>query len=518
MKSQVLSFSENYGGIVGKTRSVCPECLTLVDAEIVKKDVKILLVKVCKEHGLFVDTYFSSAEDYQRFSRYGHLGDGLDNPNTSASKGCPFDCGICENHKSATVLANIDLTNRCNLSCPICFATAEKSGYLYEPSLEQIRMMLRKLREEKPVPCFAVQFAGGEPTIRKDLPDIINMARDMGFSYVQIATNGMRLAQSKEYCEELRKTILATVYLQFDGVTPEPYFKTRGFNALPYKLKALDNMRKTGLNNVVLVPTLVKGVNDGQVADIIDFGLKNIDIVRGVNFQPVSFTGRIDRSKLKEERITIPDLLELVEKQTDGILKKSDFYPVPSVEPISRLVEAWSGNPQVKLTCHPHCGCATYVIYHKGEMLPITRFIDVDGLLKALDSLSEEASKSGFNRAKLMKQLLIEAPRHIKRLDVPIKVDMIRLLKRFLAGDHAGALCEFHNNAFFIGTMHFQDAYNLDLERLQRCAIHYATPDGRVIPFCSYNIFYRDAVQRKFARENVMHESDTDKPAGEPGL
>jgi uncharacterized radical SAM superfamily Fe-S cluster-containing enzyme len=512
MKSDAL-FSGKYGEVIGKTRSICPECLTPIDAEIVKKDERILLVKVCGEHGVFVDTYFSSAEDYQRFSRYGHLGDGLDNPNTSATKGCPLDCGLCENHKSATVLANIDLTNRCNLSCPICFATAEKSGYLYEPSLEQIGMMLRRLREEKPLPCFAVQFAGGEPTLREDLPEIIEMAIAMGFSYVQLATNGMKFARSEEYCRKIRKTSLATVYLQFDGITPEPYLKTRGFNALPYKLKAIENMRKTGLNNVVLVPTLVKGVNDGQVADIIDFGLKNIDIVRGVNFQPVSFTGRIDRSKLKEERITIPDFLELVEKQTGGAIKKSDFYTVPSMEPISRLIEAWTGEPQVKLTCHPHCGCATYVLYDKGEVLPITKLIDVDGLLNTLDSLGQEARKPGFSRINMIKKLLVDTPRHIKRLDVPVNVDIVNLLKKFIAGDYAGALCEFHNNAFFIGAMHFQDPYNLDLERLQRCAIHYATPDGRIIPFCSYNIFYRDAVQRKFAEEKVRHESDTYKPS-----
>ncbi len=115
-----------------------------------------------------------------------------------SQKGCPFDCGICSNHLTGTLLANIDLTNRCNMACPICFADA--GGRVYEPTLDQVRAMMQVLRSEEPVPCPAVQFSGGEPTVRDDLPEIVAMAKQMGFSQIQLATNGLRLAASLDLC------------------------------------------------------------------------------------------------------------------------------------------------------------------------------------------------------------------------------------------------------------------------------------------------------------------------------
>ena len=219
-----------------------------------KQGDRVVIVKKCKSHGEFSDVYFSDSDIYDRFEKFEAEGASLSNPMTKQAKGCPYDCGLCPNHKTQTLLANIDLTNRCNFSCPICFANASKSGYVYEPTMEQIKGMMQMLRSEKPVPCYAVQFAGGEPTLRKELPEIIKMAHEMGFIQIQIATNGMKFAQSKDYCRSLQETPLSTVYLQFDGVTEAPYLKSRGFNALPFKLKAIRNMRETGLHNVVLVP------------------------------------------------------------------------------------------------------------------------------------------------------------------------------------------------------------------------------------------------------------------------
>jgi uncharacterized radical SAM superfamily Fe-S cluster-containing enzyme len=485
--------------VLGQTRSICPVCYSVIDARIIKNGGKVLLVKECAEHGEFSDVYYSDFKVYDRFSRYDYEGYGLLNPNTKSERGCPLDCGLCERHKTSTLLGNIDLTNRCNLSCPICFATAEKSGYLYEPTMDQIKLMLGALRAEKPVPCFAVQFSGGEPTLRKDLPDIINLAQSMGFSYIQLATNGMVLAKDLDYCRELKKTVLATIYLQFDGVTPEPYMTTRGFNALPYKLKALENMRNTGLNNVMLVPTLVKGVNDAQVGDIINFGLKNNDIIRGVNFQPVSFTGRIDRSELQRQRLTITDFTKLVEEQTGGAITEKDFYPVPCVVPFSKILEVFRGSPQTSLTCHPHCGCATYVYYDKGEMIPITKILDVDKLLSGLDRAYMRAERSAFKKADVMVSILEMLPGIALSASKAINLDIIEILKAIVTGNVEEPLGEFHTKFFMIGAMHFQDAYNFDVNRVQRCGIHYAVPDGRVIPFCSFNILYRDELQRKFA-------------------
>jgi len=459
---------------------------------------------------------------YDRFEEYRARGSGVSNPNMSARHGCPYDCGLCPNHKTPTLLANIDLTNRCNFACPLCFANASKSGYVYEPTMEQVRNMLQMLRDEKPVRCYAVQFAGGEPTLRKELPEIISMAKEMGFIQIMIATNGMKMAQSKGYCRELRKSPLSTIYLQFDGVTEEPFIKLRGFNALPYKLKAIEHMRETGLNNVVLVPTVVKGVNDMQAADIIRFAARNVDMVRGVDFQPVSFAGRVGTEELKRGRITIPDLLGMLDDQSGGELTKDDFFPCPVVSPLSDLMEAWTNQPQVKFTVHPHCGAATYVfVDKKGGLLPVTRFVDVKGMMGTIEKIATECKGNRLSKVLIAEKLLSQAPRYVDRSKMPENIDIMKLLSSFLkGGDPVKVLADFHYGSLLIGAMHFMDPYNMDLERVQSCGIHYATPDGRVIPFCTYNTLYREEVERKFARQAAsrnLSSSSTDGPAV-PGL
>jgi uncharacterized radical SAM superfamily Fe-S cluster-containing enzyme len=491
------------GIITRLTRSICPECLAVVDATIERKDGRVLIVKTCKVHGTFSDVYYSDSRLFDVYEKYRTEGSGLDNPMTEKRHGCPYDCGICPDHKTSTILANIDLTNRCNFSCPLCFANAKRSGYVYEPTIEQVRRMLEMLRNEKPVPCYAVQFAGGEPTLREDLPEIINMAKGMGFFEIMIATNGMKLARSKEYCVELKKTPLSTIYFQFDGVTEAPYMKLRGFNALPYKLKALQNMREARLNNVVFVPTLVKGVNSGQVADIIRLAAKNVDIVRGVNFQPVSFSGRVDTEELKNGRITIPDLLDLLEEQSNGEIVKSDFFPCPVVAPMSDILEAWTHQPQIKFTVHPHCGVATYMfVDDRGGLLPITRFVDVDGLMETVERVSQECRGSKYSKVFIVEKLIREASKCVDRAKMPESVDIPKILLAFVrSGDPVNVLSKFHYKALLVSAMHFMDPYNMDLERVQRCGIHYATPDGRVIPFCNYNMLYRREIEKKFARQ-----------------
>ncbi|WP_174591255.1 tetraether lipid synthase Tes [Methanocella conradii] len=491
---------------MSKTKSICPVCHDVIDASVEKEDGQVLITKTCKDHGTFNDVYFSDAKVYDNYEKFRSMGNGLANPMTKTVKGCPYDCGLCPNHKTPTILANIDLTNRCNLSCPLCFANARKSGYVYEPTIDQVRHMLEVLRSEKPVPCYAVQFAGGEPTMRSDLPEIITMARQMGFFQIMIATNGMKFAQSKDYCRELRKTPLSTTYLQFDGVTEEPYIKLRGFNAMPYKLKALENMREAGLNNVVLVPSLVKGVNDAQVADIIRFAAKNVDMVRGVNFQPVSFTGRVDTEELKRGRITIPDFLAMLEEQSNGEIVKSDFFPCPAVAPMSDLMEAWTHMPQVKFTIHPHCGTATYVfVDKKGGLLPITRFVDVAGLMGAVERISNECKDSKHSKVLLAEKLVREVPRYVDMAKMPEGVNIPKILVAFVkSGDPVKVLSEFHYKSMLVSAMHFMDPYNMDLARVQSCGIHYAIPDGRVVPFCTYNTLYRSEVEKKFARQAVV--------------
>ncbi len=495
---------------IGRTRSVCPECMSVIDAMLVRKDNKVLMIKDCPDHGQFTDMYFSDAGIYERFARFRDSGASLTNPMTAETRGCPMDCGICPNHRTQTLLANIDVTNRCNMHCPICFANSERSGYVYEPTKEEIREMMARLRAEKPVACYAVQFAGGEPTVRDDLPELIEMAKQMGFIQAQIATNGVRMSQSKEYCEQLKRTLISTIYLQFDGITPEPYLAARGFNALPMKHKAIANARAVRLGGIVLVPTLVKGVNDQQIFDIVQYGADNIDVVRGVNFQPVSFTGRIDRSELQRQRITIPDFMEAIEKQSGGMVTREDFFPVTCISAISDLMEAWANEPMVTFSVHPHCGAATYVFKEKGELLPVTRFVDVESMMEYLKKIGEKyrsSAGSRLTRFMVAERVVRALPKFVDTSKAPEGVDMIRVMKSFVKGGVGEALVGFHERSMLIGAMHFMDPYNFDLDRVQSCGIHYATPDGRVVPFCTYNMLYREDVEKKFARPAVKRDS-----------
>ncbi len=487
-----------------KTKSLCPQCLKVVDAEVYEKDGKILMKKSCEEHGEFDDIYWSDADLYDKFALWG----GKDNEGsegiqiTERDKGCPFDCGLCPEHKSATMLALIDLTNRCNQRCPICFANSAVAGYLYEPTMKQLEEMMKLLRSEVP-PCPAIQFAGGEPTLRENFVEIVRMARNFGFSHIQVATNGIAMAKSVEFCHELKEAGLHTVYLQFDGVTEEPYKILRGYPALKTKLKAIENCWAGEIKSVVLVPTLMKGVNDDQMGGMVRFAAKNLHIIKGVNVQPISFEGRVDESERKKGRITIPDSIKLLEEQTDGEIPRESFYPVPFVLPISYFVEAWKDIPQLKFTVHPHCGAATYVFVEHGKFIPITEFIDVEGFMEFLKDASTEMTRSKLGKIRAVAGFVSALRKFIDKDKMPKGLD--DTLEGVLRTGDREAIAEFHRKALFIGIMHFQDAYNYDLERVKRCGIHYATPDGRVIPFCTYNAIHRPLVEKAFS--TPLHET-----------
>jgi len=348
--------------------------------------------------------------------------------------------------------------------------------------------MLENLRRNDPVPATALQFSGGEPTVRGDLFELIRMAKELGFRHVEVNTNGLRLAQSVDYCRGLMEAGMSTVYLQFDGVTSDVYEFTRGCDLLDVKMKAIENCRRAGIDSVVLVVTLVKGVNDHQVGDIIRFAVQNFDVVRCVNVQPVSLCGRIPEGEREKMRITIPDFMKLCEEQTDGKIKVSDFYPVPTVVPIARAVGALKKRRYVEFTAHPHCGMATYVFVEGGEMVPITRYGDVEKFMRAMGKVYEEAVKGREKRAKLR---LVGALRHVRW----------GFLRRYVwpilkTGTYE-ALGRLHMRMLMVSAMHFMDPYNFDLERVQRCCIHYAVPDGRIIPFCTMNSIHRSKVEER---------------------
>ncbi|PMB74190.1 radical SAM protein, partial [Candidatus Bathyarchaeota archaeon] len=305
--------------------SVCPECLNKIPMRIYEENGVIFLEKTCPKHGKFEDVYWGDAELFKWFysdwynAKY--AGTGLENPHTKTAKGCPYDCGLCTQHKSHTVLGIIDVTNRCNMACPVCFAYAGAVNYVYEPIYEQIVDMIKLLRGNKPWACNALQFSGGEPTIRNDLPQLIAEAKKAGITHVEVNTNGLRLAEDLDYFKKLLDAGLSTLYLQFDGLREEIYKKTRARTDLVQKKqKVLENARKIGLDSIVLVVTLARGVNDKDLGDIVRYAIENHDVVRCVNIQPISMAGRARKDEMRKMRITVPDTIKLIEEQTNGVV------------------------------------------------------------------------------------------------------------------------------------------------------------------------------------------------------
>ena len=351
--------------------------------------------------------------------------------------------------------------------------------------------MIDNLAANRPVSVKALQLSGGEPTLRDDLPNIVNYAHHAGIHHVEVNTNGIRIANDPDFLDRVLASDVSSFYLQFDGVTNDPYKVTRGLELLPTKLKAIDNLKTRGHDSTILVVTLVRGVNDHQIGKIIDFAARNHDTVRCVNVQPVSITGRIDRNKLADYRITIPDFMRLVEEQTDGQVKRSDFYPVPTVVPFARAVGALKGTRYPEFTMHEHCGMATFVFVEDERLVPITRFANVDGFMNAMNEVARLAQAGKKVRASVK---MMESMRHLK-----LKV-LGPLITGVVKEGSYEALGRLMRRIIMIGGMHFMDGYNFDLERVERCGIHYAIPDGRIIPFCTMNTLHREQIERQFAK------------------
>lgn len=379
-----------------------------------------------------------------------------------------------------------------------CFFYAQAAGYVYEPSLTHIKFMLMAARRQRPIPAKAVQLTGGEPTMRDDLIEIIKLARELGYEHVQLNTTGIKFAYEPDYADKVKEAGVNTIYMSFDGVTPITNPKNHW--EIPYILEAF---RKAGLG-AVLVPTVIKNVNLHEVGAMVKFGLKFNDIIRGVNFQPISLVGRVPKKEREKLRVTIPDVIKKIEDQTNGQIRMVDWYTVPITIPISRFVEAITGKPQFTISNHFACGAATYAVQNRktGVITAIPQFIDVDSFVEYLGELTDYINKGGSRKLALIK-LTLKLNKFIDWKKVPEQLRKRKrllwiLYKIFTKHDYE-ALGRFHYNSLFLGMMHFMDEYNYDVARVERCDIHYVTPDGRVVPFCTFNVFpeiYRDKAQK----------------------
>ena len=494
--------------VLSLTMSVCPYCYRVLPATIIERGGRVYIRRVCPEHGLIEEVYYSDVEFYKRVMAFQDEGRGSRYTYTSIKTTCPFNCGLCDMHKQHSALINLVVTNRCDLSCWYCFFYAEVSGYFYEPTIDQIRNMIRSVKKQGVT--IAVQLTGGEPLLREDLVEIVKVLRDEGVRHIQLNTNGIKFAEmfiknpieAVEFAKNLRTSGLNTVYLSFDGITPRTNWKNHW--EVPYILEVF---RRSGVTSVVLVPTVIRGINTNELGAIIKFAAKHIDIVRSVNFQPVSLTGLMKKHEREKYRITIPEVVKLIEEQTDGEISRDSWFPVNASVIFSRFIEGFSEEFKFEMANHPICGVGTYVYVDKSEgktkLIPITKFMDIEGLLEYLRDKWRDLI-SGSSRVLTGLRLLYSIRKFIDQEKAPREIDVFKILINIILKRNYNALGELHYKLLFIGQMHFMDLYNYDIQRVQRCNIHYVIPDGRLIPFCAFNIFeeiYRDKVHREFSTQ-----------------
>jgi uncharacterized radical SAM superfamily Fe-S cluster-containing enzyme len=480
--------------ILEKTESICPICfnegkIQKIEASIVEDNEKVWIIRACQNHGSFKDIYFGDVKLYQRWMKFKVTGKPVLDIRTNLFN----DPQLYPEHFSPTVLTNLVVTNRNNLKNNQNYSNENLPDYVYEPSLDQLRDLMRQTRAEKPVGSKAIQIVGGEPTIRDDLVDIIRIAKETGFSHIQIRTNGLKLADSIEYCQLLKNEKVNTIYLTFEGVTKKT-------NPLIESNKmVIENCKKVNLN-IVLVPQLIRGKNLHETGKIVRFAFENTDIVQGVHFEPLFFTDkRIDMSDIERDHqcVDYVNIIELIEQEYPGLISRDDFYPFSFIFPISQFVKIVTQDPQIEPTIHPGCGGSAFILKVDGRPLPITRFIDVEAYMKFL---TEQAKKKGpLRKLRIASAFMKYIDAYIDFKKAPPEFDLKQILKDATVLGSEYALRWFHGKTLFVGFMGYQTVWNLDIDQLKRCVIHYSTFEG-IVPFCSYHALnYGEKIIKKYA-------------------
>jgi uncharacterized radical SAM superfamily Fe-S cluster-containing enzyme len=536
-----------------QTDSLCPRCVPeirqqIVDgkqdyrvllnerpgeikAQIIEREGKILMVKNCPVHGHFEDVISIDPQFFR------HLEESFPGRDIRAHNDEKL-----HNHGSSTVkhgrgsVLTVDLTNRCNMMCDPCFMDANQVGFVHELSWEDIKTLLDNAFSIKPRRQMSVQFSGGEPTLSPHFLDAIRYARQLGYDSVQAATNGIEFAKSPAFARQAAEAGLRYAYLQFDGIgNPANSHRNVG-NLFDLKLRAIENLHSNGVE-IVLVTTVVNGINNEQVGRVVQFALDNPDKIAMVSFQPVSFTGRdeaVSEQRRKAQRYTLSHLAHDVKKQLGIGEPVRDWFPLSFLSTFSDWADlvhgpdaAWG---QVACSCHPNCGVGMAIMVDKEtrEAVPVTAFLDADRFAKDVARINDWArsrwiSVAGMALALVRNYDAFQAPTYF------CVFDMLRKLDKGLGatgrdyGDVSGkrTMADIFRrrrdrwNLLFVAGMWFQDLFNYDFRRTEQCIIPYATQEGE-ISFCAYNtgMGWRNIVEKmhmtatltKWYEEHGRHE------------
>jgi 7,8-dihydro-6-hydroxymethylpterin dimethyltransferase len=522
-----------------ETDSLCPKCVkeirtqildgekdltTLtrgkpgeIRARIVEEDGQIRMKKRCEIHGDFDDVM---SIDPAFLKRIEDLYPGRDflAPLTSLR-----DHGSSSVKYGRGSVLTVDLTNRCNMMCDPCFMDANQVGFVHELEWDEVQKILDDSLTIKPRRQMSVQFSGGEPTLSPHFLRAIAYARDNGYFCVQCATNGVLFAQDPELAKKAKAAGLRLVYLQFDGVTNAANGHRKVGNLFDVKLRAIENLHAAGVD-VVLVVTVVNGVNNEQVGPIIDFAIANADKVTVVSFQPVSFTGRdedVTDEVRKKQRYTLSHLAHDVKAQTGATEPLRDWFPLSAMGPFSDLTDTLTGEKAdwgaLKCGCHPDCGIGTVLFVNKRtkEMVPLTSFLNLDQLLLDMQDITDAAQ----GRAVTIAEVLIALVKNFDPDKAPRGFTFYHLVKQFMSqtgnrgskiGEYESDAHEFEWRLLFVAGMWFQDLYNYDFRRTEMCIIPYGTQMGE-ISFCAYNtgVGWRNIIEKMKANATVAEWNKT---------
>jgi len=480
--------------VLDQTESICPDCfnegkIKKIDANIIEDGERIWLTKICNKHGSFKEIIFDDVNLYKRWIKFKVVITPVSFVKTSLLS---YD-ELYTQHLSNTILTNLMVTNRYNISSYQNFFDANSTGYVYEPSLNQLRDLMKQIKAEKSFGSKSIQISGGEPTLREDLLEIIRIAKEIGFSHVQINTNGLKLANSIDYCKKLKNEKVDSIYLHFNGTT-----KTTNPLIESHK-KVIENCKKTNLN-VVLNPIISSDKNLHEAGKIVRFAIDNSDSIRGIHFQLFFFDNRIftaNNYKREKRHYSYEKLLQFIEQEYPNLISRDDFYPYCFIFPISKFVESITKDSQTALTAHPGCGGSTYIFIVDGKPIPLTRFIDVEAFMSFLADQSRK--KGPLRKLRIASSFMKNIDTFVDYQKAPYGFNPKQILKDATILGSEYALREFRNKTLFVGFMGFQDIWNLDINRLKRCVIHTSTFEG-IIPFCSfYALDYGNVIIKKYS-------------------
>jgi 7,8-dihydro-6-hydroxymethylpterin dimethyltransferase len=454
------------------TLSLCPECLKRVDAKIVFEDDRVFMLKTCPDHGFQKVLIATDIEYYKNIRNYNKPSETPLKFNTKTHYGCPYDCGLCQDHEQHSCLTVIEITDRCNLSCPTCYAMSSPH-YGRHRTIEEVEKMLDIIVENEGQPDV-VQISGGEPTIHPDFFEILNIAKKKPIKHLMVNTNGIRIAKDFEFAKKLAGYAPDfEIYLQFDSFKPAVLEQLRGKDLTDIRLQALKHLNELNLSTTLVV-TLQKGLNDDEIGKIIEFALQQ-KCVRGVTFQPTQIAGRTENFNPATDRITITDVRQKIIDQTN-LFQPNDLVPVP---------------------CNPDALVMAYALKLGDNTFPLTRYIDPQILLdSSRNTIVYEQDE------KLHGELL-------KIFSTGISVDRVeknmQQLLCCLPMIQAPGLK--YENLFRIIIMRFIDAYDFDVRAIKKSCVHIVHKDGRIIPFETMNLFYRDE------KENRLKEIQNERIA-----